>query len=92
MNKAAAKLQNPMVNARRDQERLVGRDGDPGIVQPQPKASVASMASGVVQVCVREDISGEDNAECGKGEATPHFQGLSTSSTISVKKPSHGQP
>ncbi|MGO4572237.1 hypothetical protein [Microvirga sp. 2TAF3] len=40
------------------------------MVQPQPKASVVSMAPIVAKLCVREVISAEDNAECGNGEAT----------------------
>jgi hypothetical protein len=46
-------------------------EGDPGIVQPQPKASVVSMALGVTQLCVREVILDEDSAECGNEEAIP---------------------
>lgn len=40
------------------------------MVQPQPKASVVSMAPVTVKFCVREVISAEDNAEYGNGEAT----------------------
>jgi hypothetical protein len=54
------------------QERLVGVEGDPNVVQPQPKASLVSLALSVAQLCVREVISVENNAECGNGEAT-HF-------------------
>jgi hypothetical protein len=50
-------------------ERLAGAV-DPDILQPQPKASPVSLALSVAQLCVREVITVEDNAECGNGEAT----------------------
>jgi hypothetical protein len=51
------------------QDRLAGADGDPGMVQPQPKASLVSLALRNAQLCVREIITVENNAECGNGEA-----------------------
>ncbi|MCB5174384.1 MULTISPECIES: hypothetical protein [Microvirga] len=51
-------------------DRLAGTEGDPDMVQPQPKASLVSLALRVATLCVCEVISAEDNAECGKGEAT----------------------
>jgi len=51
------------------QDCLAGADGNPGMVQPQPKASLVSLALKNAQLCVREIISVENNAECGNGEA-----------------------
>ncbi len=44
-------------------DRLVGSAGDPGIVQPQPTASLLSVAPKIAIFCVCEVITADNTAK-----------------------------